>query len=207
MVGQSGGDDAPDLDCSQAIHQCAGTDAELERGSSAEIEGRGFGNILVQRLQHRQEAAKQKAIGDRATRSAVGRLDCVDRRMDDLPPQRRRSPWRRIEGPRGSRLRMAWRLMRGLIRFMTANGPAAAPSTFARHSVDLAGAAEAQIQRAGGLVGVGTKEAIDGKAVRSRGSAAAACRLRRRSPERPRPWRPRSRHPGSPRRSGSRLPG
>ena len=68
---------------------------------------------------------------------------------------------------------MACRLMRGLIRFITANGPAAAPST-SRATASISPVdAQPVVERARRLVGVGAEEAVDGEAV----GIAAAQRL------------------------------
>ena len=55
--------------------------------------------------------------------------------------------------------------MRGLMRFITANGPAAAPTTsFAASSISPV-VAHAVVERPDGLVGVGAEEAVDREAV------------------------------------------
>ena len=62
---QRRGDDPRDLGAAQPVHQRAGAEPELQRLARAPVERGGRGHPLVQRLQHRQEAAEQQPVGDR----------------------------------------------------------------------------------------------------------------------------------------------
>ena len=67
VSGKRGCDDPFDLGRTETIHQRAGTNRELQSLAGAVVERGRLGDVLVERLQHGQEAAAQEPVGDRAS--------------------------------------------------------------------------------------------------------------------------------------------